>query len=318
MENLVKQFIEAVDAANTIYISSHVSVDGDNIGSILAMYQVLKKLNKDVYVLKSDVIPKTYAFLPDVDKIIEPNCDLKDADLYIALDSADKKRLGENALFFDAAKNRVVIDHHETNVGFGDINVIDPKISSTCELLANIFLAAGYEFTPEIATCLFNGISSDTGRFLYTNVSIQTMEIAKFLMENGADTKTINTHLYQSRSIENLNAIKLGLSNMHIEEYVSYSTISLKEMSEYNLIESDLDEIINYIRDIEGIMVAFVIKEKETNFYKVSMRSKKTFDVSKIASHFDGGGHINAAGFSYTGNIKDLISEIMGLIKDAR
>lgn len=306
----INDFENSIKNAKKIFISSHVGVDCDNLSSCLAIYSYLISLKKEAYLLKSDFIPESYNYLPFIEKFTDSeDVDIKDCDLYISLDSTDIDRLGDNKNIFLDAKTKIVIDHHATNIGYGDYNLIIPEASSTCEIIYNLFNSLEFKITKDIATILYSGISTDTGRLLYDNVSSNTFRVMANLKDLGANTKEINFNLFQSRPLAKVNILKLALNNMKIiKDKIAYTYVTTDMLKEANANLHDLDEIIEYIRDISGIEGAFLVKQYGENFYKVSLRSKKYIDVSKIASKFNGGGHIRAAGLTYYGTIEDIIS----------
>lgn len=314
------KFFEAVDKAKTIFISSHIGVDCDNIGSVTALFGVLKDMNKEVYMLKSDVIPNAYNFLPYIDEVVDPEDIDFDADLYVSLDSGDLNRLGPNVNRFNNAKFKVVIDHHDTNIGYGDLNIIYPKISSTCEILFELLNSYGINITRNIATSLFSGISTDTGRFLYDNVTPRTFEIVGHLLEYGADKSLANFNLFMNRPRRKLEILKIGLdkSEFLLDGYLALTYISLKDLELADASIHDLDEIVEFLRDTEGVEVAAIIKQYEENVFKLSMRSKSKFNVGKLAQLLGGGGHVKAAGATFEGNDKELREKIIEYVKNNR
>ena len=317
-ESYAEKFLEAVEAAKKICISSHVSVDGDNLGSITALYNFLKDMGKDVTLLKSDIIPNQYNFLPGLSEIVSPEDFSGTCDLYFSMDCADLDRLGDNRDTFLNAKTRVVIDHHMTNEGYGNINFIEPEISSTCELLSEILFRTNKTISNDVATSLFTGLSTDTGRFLYTNVKAQTFNVAERLLSLGADMNMINLNIYQSKPIRKLRILEIWLEKMTeaLDGALTYTVITREDMERAGAFIYDLDEIINFIRDTEGVLVSFIVKEVEDDVYKVSLRSKGNLDVSKVATGFGGGGHKNASGLTYNGKLEELIKSLTEAIKN--
>ena len=317
-ESYAEKFSEAIKNANKVCISSHVSVDGDNLGSITALYNFLKDMGKDVTLLKSDIIPNQYKFLPGLSEIVSPEDFSGECDLYFSMDCADLDRLGDNRDTFLDAKTRVVIDHHMTNEGYGNINFIEPEISSTCELLSEILFRTCETLSSDVATCLFTGLSTDTGRFLYTNVKAETFNVAEKLLSLGADMNLINLNIYQSKPIRKLRILEIGLEKMTeaLDGALTYTVITRDDMEKAGAFIYDLDEIINFIRDTEGVSVSFIVKEVEDDVYKVSLRSKGDLDVSKVATEFGGGGHKNASGLTYKGKVDELINSLTEAIKN--
>ncbi|MDD7761896.1 MAG: bifunctional oligoribonuclease/PAP phosphatase NrnA [Firmicutes bacterium] len=309
---------DLIDSANSIALSSHVSVDGDNLGSSLALYIALKNMGKEVIVYKSDEIPNAYNFLPSVDEFAIWN-DLVSHDLYISLDCGDIERLGKNKELFTIAKNKVVIDHHKTNPGYGDLNIIEFEKSSTCELLFELFMLMDFNITPNMATALFSGISTDTGRFLYSNTSPRTFEIAKILLEYGADKDTAYLNLFMNRPRRKLEVLKIGLEKAEfIDDFLAISTILKEDLKSSGASIHELDEIGDFLRDTEGIEVAALIKEADDGIYKISLRSKEYLNVGSVAYDLGGGGHIKAAGATMKGNLDEVKEKLINRILNER
>lgn len=296
-ELLIKA-ISAIDKCDNIYITSHVNPDGDSIGSVLALGQVLsKKLSKSITMFIPDEIPDNLKFLPGID-LIAKNINIDKIDLLIALDCGDENRLGPGKDLLNTAKMTVNIDHHITNNDFGKINIVNPTASSTGEIVYDIIEHMKIEIDSDTATCIYTAISSDTGSFKYDNTTSKTHVIASRLLNIGIDTNLINTKLYHSRSIEKTNVLISSLNTLEYcnDKKIALATITKEMLNQYNSKVEDTDFVVNFIRDIDVVEVACVLKEIDENKIKISFRSKNYIDVSKIAKTFNGGGHAKASG----------------------
>lgn len=283
--------------SNKICIASHVQADGDNIGSILALGLALRKINKEVYMVKTDSIPSDFMFLPGVQDIKDLD-DYNDIDLFIALDSADVERLGKNKELIQKSDFVINIDHHISNTNFGDINIVDSDSGSTAELIFKMIKILNIKIDRDIGTCIYTGISTDTGNFMYDNTSPETHLIAAELLEIGIDKKNINLNIYQSKSMEKT---KLFIKTLESLETYFDNKLAIIQVTDEMLLETgtkmeDTEGIISFIRDIEFVELAIMLKEFEKDQIKVSMRSKEYVDVSELCSKFNGGGHVRAAG----------------------
>lgn len=297
LDNLMKEAIHLIKESKKIYIGSHVQPDGDNIGSLLALGMAINKINKNVRVLKVDDIPSDYEFLPNLQLIkdydLEPNIDT-----FIALDSSDMERLGIGKQFAENANNIINIDHHVTNTNFGDINIVSPSSAATGELIYEFIKKMGVKIDKNIATCLYTAISTDTGSFIYSNTTYKTHLIIAELLKTGIDTNSININLYQKRSIERTNLFIDALKNLEMfsDGKIGMVSITQEILKCNNAKLEDTEGIISFVRDIDSVEVACLLKEVDKNEIKVSLRSKEKIDVSKICSKFNGGGHMRAAG----------------------
>lgn len=310
--------IEAINDAKSIYVVSHVQPDGDNIGSLLALGLALKKIGKKVFFLKTDNIPKDFLFLPNIDLI--EDYDGKEIDLLIALDSSDEERLGSNIELLSKAKKVANIDHHLSNTNYGDINIVDSKAAATCEIVFKLIRKLEIDIDKDIATCLYTGISTDTGSFMYENANEETHLIAAELLKVGIDKQEININIWQNKS---LLKTKLFIKTLETLETYFDDKVAIVEVTRDNLRSvgasmEDSEGIVSFIRDIDTVEVAIMLKEFEEDEIKVSMRSKRYVDVSDVCSKFGGGGHQKASGCTIKSDLdkvkKDLISEIEKVI----
>ncbi|WP_234978597.1 DHH family phosphoesterase [Anaerosalibacter sp. Marseille-P3206] len=308
-----EECIEAIKNSDNIFLASHIHPDGDNIGSLLALGMALKTFNKNVNIIKVDDIPKDYLFLPNIDLFVEPNP--KDPiDLFISLDCSDLDRLGIGKELAIKANRLINIDHHITNENFGDINIVDPFASATGELVYHLIKKIGIEINKDIATCIYVAISTDTGSFMYDSTTSETHMIAADLISKGINTNNIIVNLYQSRSIERTKLFLKTLNTLEVifNGKVAFVMLTQDMLKECNANMEDSEGIISFVRDIEGIEVACILKEYKENEIKLSLRSKNIVDVSEICFKFNGGGHKRAAGctiFDNIKNVKNIISD---------
>lgn len=292
--NLAK---EKILQSKKIYIASHVQPDGDNLGSMLALGLAFKKIKKEVYLVKTDPVPKDFAFLPGSEYIKELD-NYNSIDLFIALDSGDVERLGHNKKLIKKADFVINIDHHISNTNYGDINIVDTKSSSTAELVFKLIKTLDIDIDKEIGTCIYTGISTDTGNFMYESTSPKTHLIAAELLDLGIDKKSINLNIYQNKSLEKTKLFIKTLENLEIylNDKIAIVQVTRDMLSDTGAKMEDTNGIISFVRDIENIEVAIMLKEFGENEFKVSMRSKEYIDVSEVCSKFGGGGHVRAAG----------------------
>lgn len=306
-----------LEGAHRIAIAGHTRPDGDCVGSCLALYGYLKKnypqLQVDVYL---ENVPEAYRVLEDADKVITDGGDGAAHDVFFALDSSDKERLAGAVRYFDTAARTVCIDHHISNRGYGDENVIHPKASSTCEVLARLMDLE--HLNQKIAEALYVGIICDTGCFKHSNTGEQTMVITGKLMSLGVRfSKLTDEVFYQKTYTQNQ-----LLGRCLLESFLMFSgrcIISVadrKVMDFYKAESSDLEGVIDQMRVTKGVEVAVLLTEIGELYYKVSMRSNAFVDVAKIAGHFGGGGHIRAAGCSMSGTKYDVINNLTRLIEE--
>ena len=320
IQDHIKLAVDKILTSENIYIVSHVQPDGDNIGSCLSLALAIRKIKKEVFILKVDETPSDFLFLPGIDMIKDYN-GKNEIDLLIAVDSSDIDRLGKNKKLINSAKTVINIDHHVSNTNFGDIDIVDSKASATGELIYKIIKELNIEIDKDIATCIYTAISTDTGSFMYDNTTSQTHEIASKLIDYGADKESINLNIYQNRSLERTQLFIKSLNSldMYFDNKVAIIKVTQEMLKETNTTMEDTEGIISFVRDMEPVEIAILMKEINDEVTKISIRSKRYVDVAKLTSVFDGGGHKKAAGCTINKPIlkvdKVLLTEIEKVIR---
>lgn len=294
-----KSFKETIENAQSILIISHVNPDGDTLGSMCALYQSIKvNFNKDADMVYNGVIPEIYHFMPSLNCAKTPSeIANKNYDLAIAIDVAAKDRIGNSLPLFQSAKVKMNIDHHKTNVGFGDVNLVNGDACCAGEVLFDILQQGQYQIDTNTAVCLYVAFLTDTGGFRYENTTADTLQKSAKLIEFGAKPAEIAKYCYESkpRDMVRLHAHCMINAKFENDNKIAYVLISNKDMEKFNAKNDYTEGIVEELRRMNTTDVAFVLKEVDENTTKVSLRSKSV-DVSAIASVFGGGGHTFAAG----------------------
>lgn len=307
--------IEEIQRHHRIAVISHVNPDGDNIGSVLSLVHALKTLGKDAFPIQTDKIPSNMMFLEGSDLFREADAP---PDLLIVVDCSDEKRLGNKEDFPKIAKVTINIDHHKSNTFFGNVNIVDPHMGSTGEILFELFEAMGIIWNSKIATPLYMAISSDTRSFMYESTTPLTLRKAAKLLEYIDDPVQITRNLYQSRSIQQVNVMKhvLNTMNCFFHGKVVVGSISREKLNMIGAKSEDTEGIVNYLNEIDHVEVAIFLKEKEENVIRISVRTKICFDASELCAKFDGGGHKRAAGCTFNGDLVSCERELIRAIKE--
>lgn len=290
----------------------HDKPDGDCLGSALALGLVLESIGYKPEILIPDKMPEIYEFLPGQHLVaIRPPFLLSQDVLIIAVDCADKTRF--DYLIPTSSGGVINIDHHISNTSFGDYNLIDSDAAAAGEIIYRLLAENDMEITGDIATCLYTAISSDTGSFSYSNTTYKTLQIAADLLAKGANIKQIRYNLFEKKPLEDLLIIKKGLENLYLSRdgRVAACTIAYRDLSENNLLTADTDNLINILRSTTGVEVALLFKEVLPEKVKLSLRSKEYYNVNDLAQQYKGGGHPRAAGCTITGNLKDVVHEVL-------
>lgn len=313
--NEIKDFIST---HNSFTLICHVSPDGDTLGSAFALSLMLRKMGKKTQVVCHDKAPKVFLnFLPCINELKSP-VEAEAFDAVITVDCADKKRTGDAVSLIENAKYTLNIDHHGTNDLYAQVNSVDKDAAATGELMFKLAEELEIELDKEIGTCIYTAIMTDTGNFSYSNTSEYTFHIASKLRKTGVDTYNINRMIYRCVPLAKLKLTALSLSKIQLkyEGKFAYSVVSRDELKAINAQDESVEGIIDNIRDIDTVELAAFIHEKAEGEFKVSLRSKTTVDVSKIAAHFSGGGHERAAGYTSSFNTaKEAEAELLGVIE---
>jgi phosphoesterase RecJ-like protein len=285
-------------------LTTHEGPDGDALGSLLAMHHLLGRLGKDSVMFlaaKEFPLPIEYRFLPLEEVFHEQPADMADRTV-VFLDCGNIDRMPFDFLRGDG--RRVVnIDHHHDNTRFGDVNLVDVEASSTAEIVYALALHLGVEISPEMASALYVGLVTDTGRFMYENTNADTHRIAAALIEAGVDVNDTYRRLYEHVPLEKLRLVARALEAIERPcEGLAITYITEDDYEQTGSGEEMTEGIIDYVRSLEGVKVAAVIRElgsRGSAARKVSLRSSGAdVDVSAIAREYGGGGHVRAAGFS--------------------
>lgn len=301
------KIINCIDEGNYFIVTSHVNPDGDNIGSTLSMYYYLKSINKEVYYVLDDDTPINLKFLLKDIEILSSEefikLNLNEFNL-ISLDCGDLDRICIDKTLIENSKKLICIDHHASNDNYGDINYVVPEASSTCELVYNLFKRINETqntqvIDKKIATALYTGVVTDTGKFTYSNTHPSTFDMAKDLLILGAETNKVICEVYGNNPYNYYKLLGEALNTLDIiDTKIAVITLTQDMLTRNNISFKDTDGITPYCRDIENVEVGILVKEKSSNEIKISLRSKNYVDVSHIAKVFNGGGHVRAAGLT--------------------
>ena len=314
---------DLLSAPKKIVIIPHRSPDGDAMGSTLGMYHFLTKLGHNPTVISPNEFPSFLAWLPASEKVLfyekersKTTKVLEEAELIFVMDFNAFHRTGEmENILKRLTAPYIMIDHHQKPDLFATHMYSDTKMGSTCEMLYNFISFLGKEslIDATIGTCIYTGIVTDSGSFRFPSTSAATHRIVAKLLDVGIDNGEIHSQLFDNNSYSSLQLLGSALKNMKIlpNGSVSYITLSQVELDSYNYVKGDTEGIVNYGLSIKGVIfTAIFIEHAEENIIKISLRSKGDFDVNQLArEHFNGGGHINAAGGKSVLSMKDTVEQ---------
>jgi phosphoesterase RecJ-like protein len=311
-----------------IVIVPHKNPDGDAIGSTLGLYHYLLKGNHQVHVISPNDYPNFLKWIPGEKSILKHDTQTKicealieAADIIFTLDFNALHRTGnmETALA-ESKAIKIMIDHHQAPDAYATYVFSDVTMSSTCEMVYHFINMLGDAnlIDAPIATCLYVGIMTDTGSFRFPSTTNKTHEIIAQLIEKGANNAEIHNRVFDANSHQSLQLLGCALTNLKIipELRTAYITLSQEELNRYDYKKGDTEGIVNYGLSIENmILAAIFIEDKQEGIIKISLRSKGHFSVNDMArAHFNGGGHINAAGGKSFLSLKDTVENFISIL----
>lgn len=308
----MEQVLEQIRQRRDFLLISHARPDGDAIGSLLALAGILHKMGKAAHVVMSDAVPVIYKPLPYADTIIHSSHvnGHYEAAILLECDSVQRTRvLGLDKYFL------ISIDHHVSGKPFANVNWIDPAACACAEMVFRLAKAAGAKITPEIATCLYTAVLTDTGSFAYSNTNVHTFELARQLVELGADPVLIAQNIYFSNPISKMRLLGSALSKLHREGPIIWMTVSREDIDTSGALEEDCEGLVNYALGIAGVEVAMFFRETLDQRVRVSMRSKGAVNVSELAQRFGGGGHECASGFAVEGPLPAAVDRVVEALR---
>jgi phosphoesterase RecJ-like protein len=308
---MLERVLREIRARRRFVVTSHARPDGDGIGSALACGQILRMMGKEAEVVMHDGVPRIYQNLPFADGVVQadsvpPN----DAVILLECDGTRRALLqGLDECFL------INIDHHVSGRNFGHINWIDSSVMATAELVFRLARLACVPVDRDIATCLYTGLMTDTGSFMFEGTNEHTFTVARELVLAGADPALCARHIYFGHSTAKLRLLGAALSNLHREGPLAWIWVTQEQMQRFSAREEDCEGLVNYALSIGDVQVAIFFREQPEGRFRVSLRSKGEVNVSTVAEHFGGGGHKCASGCSIEGPLAVAVSRIVDRLR---
>ncbi len=299
--------------ADNILILTHSNPDGDTLGSGFALLRALKKAGKRVKLLNNDEIPTKYAYL--YEGIEEENFD---EEFIVSVDVAEKKLLGDRVREKYGDRVDLSLDHHESSKPFAKETYVEPDSASACEIIYLVIKALGISVDSEIASCIYTGLSTDTGCFKYSNVTPRTHIIAAELISLGAKHSKINELMFDTKTVGSIMLEKLCYESLEMfcDGKVAVISVTKKMLSDCGVDKSALDAVKPITRQIEGVGIGITVKEEENGKTGISVRTSEDYNASSICAHFGGGGHIRAGGCELSASVADAKNAVIDYIKN--
>lgn len=313
---MLGEVTELIEKHQSFAITSHIRPDGDGLGSSLALHWILQSLNKNSEVIICDNVPHAYQQLPGAEQIrVIPDLD-RDYDAVFVIECSDVTRPGLPRLKDQLVVN---IDHHTTTELFGNLNWIDSTAAAVGEMIYNLAKALGVQITPELASCIYAALLTDTGSFHFSNTTERTFKIASELVKCGAQPAKLSQAIFYQYPYAKIKLTGAVLSTLQRDETgrIAWIRMTKEALQESLASEEDTDGIINYPLMVGDVEAAAFFRELTNSAIRVSLRSKNRVNVAQVAEHFGGGGHKNAAGFTINSTFEDLSREVLEKLHEA-
>lgn len=312
---MLVEVLRHIERRDRFLLTSHARPDGDAIGSVLACCQILRQMGKQAEVVMRDAVPVIYKPLPFADTVLQKESvnGKYDAAIILECDSVQRTRLSGLDQHF-----LINIDHHNSAREFAHVNWIDKNACATAELVYRLAREANVPISPEVATCLYTAVLTDTGSFAFSGTNEHTFTLARDLVLAGADPVRIAQSVYFSNPASKMRLLGCALRNLHRQGSLTWMSVTQDEMERSEAIEEDCEGLVNYALSIEGVEVAVFFRELPDRRFRVSLRSKGALDVASVAEQFGGGGHRCASGCAVDGPLSVSVARIMAQLQPAQ
>jgi bifunctional oligoribonuclease and PAP phosphatase NrnA len=315
----------AARAGETIVAAAHIGPDGDALGAALALHAALRDLGADSIPTVGEEplkIPAPLVDLPGIGELRVPSSlpAPEDVDLLVTLDAASPDRLGTVARYLDAGVPTIVVDHHASSTPFGTLRLVAPRAAATVLIVDELLRRLGVPLTVEIATCLYVGLVTDTGRFGHASTDRAAMELGGRLLDAGVAHDELTRRLFGTRSLGELRLLGRALDRLAFVPDVglAHTHLTPEELAEAGASIEATEALIDVVRTADVAEVALVCKPAADGAWRVSLRSQGGVDVGRVAEHHGGGGHAYAAGFTADGTVQDVVDEVVATLRTVR
>ncbi len=314
-----EEIIQIIKKHRSFIVTSHVNLEGDALGSQLALGHLIEKLGKKkVWYLDETPVPEMYRFLPKQEKV---NTDLNtpvEAEVLITVDCPNQERIGKVARYVSDKTFVVTIDHHISNEEFGHLNWVDPKAAATGEMIYQLYKTAGIPIDETAAVNLYAAIATDTGQFSYSNTTERTHLAVAELIKRGVSPYDISEKIYESNSLGSRRLLAKVLETLEVvhEGRTGVVSVTREMLRQTGCTADDTDGFCNYARSIRGVEAGLLFRETEkAGEIKISLRSKGLVNVNEIAGQFNGGGHRAASGCVVKGTLEEVKRKVLAEVE---
>jgi bifunctional oligoribonuclease and PAP phosphatase NrnA len=316
-ESSIAALLNAFRAYPRFILTSHSRPDGDAVGSVLALAEVLEQLGRKVDIVLADSVPATYASLPNLDRIHHiPSADQIDPGRTAPAILLECDGIARTGLLGLEGRTLINIDHHASGRNFAAVNWIDEHACAVAAMVYRIAAAANVRITPSMATCLYAAILSDTGAFTYSSTTADTFALVHDLAAHGANPSQIARDIYFSNPASKIRLLGIALSNLQTESDLAWTWVTSQDMDRIGAVAEDCEGVVNYLISIAEVEAAVFLREvPDESLFRLSIRSKGKIDVAQIAEHFGGGGHRSASGCTVEGPLEAAIDRILNQLR---
>ncbi len=316
----MEEVLDALRRFDRFLLTSHERLDGDAVGSELALCRILRASGKRADIYNQDPTPANYRFLPGADEILNVLPPVTQYEAAVILDCSELDRVGKESRRIGSIPCLVNIDHHVSNGGFCERMWIEPDASSTGELIFRLAERGGFELSPETANCLYTAVLTDTGGFRYGNTRTESLRAASVLVSRGASPQTISENVYESYPAERFLLLGIVLKSLSFDlgGKVGSLVVTLDALAAAGAVPEMTENFVDLPRSVKGVVVSILFSELSPNLFKVSLRSKGSFNVERVAAAFKGGGHINAAACRIEGDLETVRKSVLEVIREGR
>ena len=314
---MLQRISELIDRHRIFLITAHERLDGDALGSELALYHILRSLGKEVTVYNQDGTPENYQFLPASDRIVHDVPALEPFEVAFILDCSELERVGKEHGRVATVPNLANIDHHISNAGFCEAALVDPLASSTGEMICRLVSHMGLAASREAATCLYTAIMTDTGGFRYGNTGRGTLLAAADMVAAGANPQWISEHVYEMNPPAKIRLLAAVLPTLSIDEggRVGSLIVTQQALAAAGALPEHTEGFVDLPRTIRGVEISILYAELPDGRFKLSLRSKGSVNVERVARAFGGGGHMNAAACRMEGELAEIRRRVLETIR---
>ncbi len=312
---MLKKIAKRLKKAEHVAIFTHLNPDGDALGSSFAVKYALESIGKKATIYLERPMPEKYNFLGTDYEIADENTET-DADCAIVLDCGEYSRLGNTAQTCKKISDLVCVDHHKTGDAFGKLYYNEPDAAATAQIVYKLVNMITKNVPMKSYEAIYTGMSTDTGHFKFSNISPETFRITAKVLESGIDHRKITTIIYDTVKREKM--MFLGAATERVELFCDGKVAVLdcpeEFLAEFGLTYDDVDELPNIPLNLEGVLASVLIKDRDENSKRVSLRTKDAIDVSEVAQKFSGGGHKSAAACIISGDIEQKLKNLIDTI----